>query len=58
MILTDLANVSHSTPKYWAVRVVLQVFVGLILLRGSHNFVSFAFDTAPEETKSDDKTNP
>jgi hypothetical protein len=58
MILTDLANVSHSTPKYWVVRGVLQVFVGLLLLRGSHKIVSFAFlDTTPEETKADDKTD-
>jgi hypothetical protein len=59
LILTELANVSHSTPKYWAIRGAGQVFAGLLLLRGSHKIVDFAFlDTVqPEETEPNDKVD-
>ncbi len=58
MILTDFANVSHSTPKYWAIRGAAQAFVGLCLLRGSQRVVSFAFsdDTPPPQPDRADET--
>ena len=48
MIISDLANVSHSTPKYWAIRGAAQAFVGLCLLRGSRRVVDFAFPDFPQ----------
>jgi hypothetical protein len=43
MIVNELANVSHSTPKFCAIRGAAQAFVGLCLLRGSWRIVDFAF---------------
>ena len=46
-----LADTKYITPKYWAVRGLVEVVFGLMVMRGVIPLVSLAFpeDTRPEE---------